>query len=111
MALPVVCTDADGLVENVADGRTGFVVPRRSPEALAIKLELLAADGNLRRRLGDAARQRAVACFPLRHQIDAFERLYSAVTAGVETGARKAPDAGHSAWTLKALVKRPLPKN
>ena len=35
MGLPVVCTDADGLPENVAHGVTGFVVPRRDAPALA----------------------------------------------------------------------------
>ena len=32
MMLPVVCSDAGGLSENVVDGETGFVVPRRDPK-------------------------------------------------------------------------------
>ena len=31
MQLPIVSSNADGLAENVADGRTGFIVPRRNP--------------------------------------------------------------------------------
>jgi colanic acid/amylovoran biosynthesis glycosyltransferase len=31
MGLPVVCSDADGLGENVVDGETGFVVTRATP--------------------------------------------------------------------------------
>ena len=79
MELPVVCTDADGLPENVSDGETGFVVPRRSPAALTEKLSLLAGDAALRRRLGEAGRRRVLAHFQLADQIDRFERFYSAV--------------------------------
>jgi colanic acid/amylovoran biosynthesis glycosyltransferase len=76
MALPVVCSDAGGLPENVADGETGFVVPRRDPQALAEKLALLAGDPDLRRRMGMAGRERVLRCFRLEDQISAFERLY-----------------------------------
>jgi len=76
MGVPVVCTDADGLRENVADGRSGFVVPRRDPQALAASLARLAGDRNLRRRMGDCGRRRAVDSFSPCRQLDAFEELY-----------------------------------
>ena len=57
MKLPVVCTDADGLPENVCEGETGFVVPRRDPEAMALGISRLAADPSLRERMGRAGRQ------------------------------------------------------
>jgi colanic acid/amylovoran biosynthesis glycosyltransferase len=79
MELPVVCTDADGLRENVADGETGFVVERRNPAALAGKVEKLAQDPQLRRRMGEAGRRRVTSRFQLRDQIDRFERFYSAI--------------------------------
>ena len=79
MELPVVCTDADGLPENVSDGETGFVVGRRDPAALAEKVEILARDPQMRRRMGEAGRRRVTALFQLRDQIDRFERFYSAV--------------------------------
>lgn len=79
MELPVVSSDAGGLVENVADGETGFVVPRRDPVALADKLAALAADTGLRRRLGEAGRARVERCFRLPDQIAAFDRFYSRV--------------------------------
>jgi glycosyltransferase involved in cell wall biosynthesis len=81
MELPVVCTDADGLSENVADGETGFVVPRRDAWALASKLALVAGDPNLRRQLGEAGRRRVLKRFRRADQIDAFERFYHAVLA------------------------------
>jgi hypothetical protein len=76
MGLPVVCSDADGLGENVVDGETGFVVTRRDALALSERLAQLAQDGALRARLGRAARLRAVASFDLTVQIDRFDRLY-----------------------------------
>lgn len=76
MGLPVVCTDAGGLPENVVDGKTGFVVPRRSPLALAAKISLLAKNPTLRQEMGYAGRQRALTDFRLSDQIAAFEQLY-----------------------------------
>ena len=76
MALPVVCSDADGLSENVADGLTGFVVPRRDAAALAAALARLAADPALRRRMGAAGRERVQTCFRPEPQIAAFDRFF-----------------------------------
>jgi glycosyltransferase involved in cell wall biosynthesis len=76
MGLPIVCSDADGLAENVADGVTGFVVPRREPGALTSRLAELAADPDLRLRLGKAARERAERLFDLPRQLDGLESLY-----------------------------------
>lgn len=81
MKVPVVCSDADGLPENVADGETGFIVPRRDPEALAEKLAILAANPNLRLRMGEAGRQRVEKYFQLDDQIAAFDALYRQVLA------------------------------
>ena len=82
MGLPVVCSDAGGLPENVADGGTGFVVPRRDPEALAAKLAILARDRELRLRMGTAGRQRVLANFQIADQIAGFEELYRATLNG-----------------------------
>lgn len=76
MALPVVCSDADGLAENIEDGQTGFVVPRRNVPALAEKLQLLAEQPLLRQRLGANGRRRVIAKFQMKDQIAAFENLY-----------------------------------
>jgi len=57
--LPVVVSDgAPGLLELVEDEVTGLVVPVNDPVALASALRRLARDGELRRRLGEAARER-----------------------------------------------------
>ncbi len=77
MQLPVVCTDADGLPENVREGETGFVVPRRDPEAVAQGISRLAADPSLRERMGRAGRRRVVEHFRVEDQIAAFDRAYT----------------------------------
>jgi len=82
MRLPVVASDADGLAENVDDDRTGFVVPRRDPAAMAEKLALLAEDGPLRREMGGAGRARVERCFALPQQIGEFDRFFREVVAG-----------------------------
>jgi colanic acid/amylovoran biosynthesis glycosyltransferase len=79
MARPVVCSDAGGLPENVADGTTGFVVPRRDPGAMAVKLARLASDPGLRRRMGDAGRRRVKERFDRSRQLDSFAELYRRV--------------------------------
>jgi glycosyltransferase involved in cell wall biosynthesis len=56
--LPVVVSDVGGVRESVEDGITGFVIPVRDPQALAVRLAELLADGALRRRLGSAGRAR-----------------------------------------------------
>lgn len=77
MKLPVVTTDADGLGENVADGVTGFVVPRRQPRKIAEKLSDLIDDPALRQRMGEAGRQRVEENFSLSEQIEKFRVMYT----------------------------------
>jgi glycosyltransferase involved in cell wall biosynthesis len=57
--LPVVTTFNSGGADLFQDRKEGFLIPIRSPEALAEKLQLLAEDPGLRRRMSDAARSRA----------------------------------------------------
>lgn len=79
MGIPVVCTDAGGLPENVADGVSGFVVPRRDPHAMAEKLRLLTQDFSLRQSMGKAGRKRIETNFQLEQQLEDFESFYDLV--------------------------------
>lgn len=79
MTLPVVCSDADGLPENVEDGVTGLVVPRRDPAAMADALEALARDPARRRRMGNAGRRRVTEHFDPHRQIEQFVAFFDAV--------------------------------
>ncbi len=56
---PVVAARGGGLLELVADGETGLLVPPRDAPALRAAVERLLADPELRERLGREARVRA----------------------------------------------------
>ena len=58
---PVVATDHTGAEDLLEDGREGFVVPIRVPEAIASRLQQMADDPTLRERMAAAslARMRA----------------------------------------------------
>lgn len=79
MELPVVCTDADGLAENVEHEITGYVAPRYDAAALAAALSVLASSPGLRARMGEAGRARVEQRFQLEDQIAAFANLYESV--------------------------------
>lgn len=76
--LPVVCTDAEGLSENVVHGRSGFVVPRRSPRSLEQALHSIADDPALARQLGEFGRRRVLDKFDVSRQTDAFIEFFTA---------------------------------
>ncbi len=73
---PVVATAVGGLVDAVEDEVTGLLVPPRDPAALRSAIERLLADGDLRARLGEAARQRAAERFSIAAATDATLSLY-----------------------------------
>lgn len=79
MELPVVCSDADGLPENVVHGVTGFVTRRRHPREMAERIVELAGDAEQRRRMGKAGRERVEKHFRVEDQIRAFEAFYQRV--------------------------------
>ncbi|MFV0422410.1 glycosyltransferase family 4 protein [Oleidesulfovibrio sp.] len=54
--LPVVAWDHDGAPELVLTGKTGIITPSWNNDAFAHAIGLLAADGKIRRTLGDQAR-------------------------------------------------------
>jgi glycosyltransferase involved in cell wall biosynthesis len=60
MAVPIVATDIRGCRQVVDDGVTGLLVPVRDPHRLAAALQRLAGNGELRRRMGAAGRQKAL---------------------------------------------------
>jgi glycosyltransferase involved in cell wall biosynthesis len=64
--LPVIATPVGGLTDIVVDGETGFIIPPGEPGLLAQRIELLAADPDLRHRMGAAARQRVETIFNAR---------------------------------------------
>ena len=61
--LPVVATNVRGPAEQVVDEVTGLSVPAGDPAALAAALGRLVRDADLRYRMGEAGRQRALNCY------------------------------------------------
>lgn len=55
---PQIVTDVPGPRHFIRDGKEGFIVPPEDPHALADALAKLASDVDLRRRMGQSARQR-----------------------------------------------------
>ena len=76
-ARPCVATDVGGVTEALGD--TGIAVPPRQPQALARACLALLRDTALRRRLGAAGRERALAHFTVDRAITAFTEIYRTV--------------------------------
>ncbi|MEZ5353958.1 MAG: glycosyltransferase [Bryobacteraceae bacterium] len=86
--LPIVSTDLPTGVRAInVDGVTGLVAPPHDAPALGLALARLCADAGLRRRMGEAGRRRAMACFSREVMGRRIEALY----------ARVLREAGHAA--------------
>lgn len=81
--LPVVATRVGGNPELVHDGVTGFLVARRSTDALASALHRYMEDPLLIRRHGDAGRMRVLDEFSLSRMFTAYGALYSRIAEKV----------------------------
>ncbi len=74
-----VATDVGGVREAVAD--TGLVVPPRAPRQMADACVRLLRDEVSRRRLGRAARERALELFTVDRAVDAFRSIYAGLSS------------------------------
>lgn len=79
--LPVVATRIGGNPELVEEGVGGALVPRSDPDALAAAIAAYTGDAELRRRHGQASRQRAIGHFSLERMAQAYANLYTALAA------------------------------
>jgi glycosyltransferase involved in cell wall biosynthesis len=79
--LPVIASDVGGLTDIVADEETGLVVSPDDAQALAAALTRLIDDPDLRQRLGDAARRRALERFDASRNADRLLGLLRAAAA------------------------------
>lgn len=77
--LPVVTTPVGGVPDFFVDGRNGLLVPPGDVDALATALIRLLADPELRRRIGQANRQLALAQFDVPVYVERLERLYKTI--------------------------------
>lgn len=72
---PAVVTGSAGLAEAIVDGETGIAVPEDDPAATAAAIVRLLEDDALRRRMGEAARARALATQTWAHRVRAYDEL------------------------------------
>lgn len=79
MALPVVCTDADGLPENIADGKTGFIVPKWDIDAMADRMEWFWNHPEQLKIFGQAGVERVNTHFKIQEQTGKFLQFYNQV--------------------------------
>jgi hypothetical protein len=71
-----VATNVGGVTEAVGDD-AGLVVPPRNPAALADACLKLLRDDGMRRKMGAAARARAIEHFTVDRAISAFDEMYT----------------------------------
>jgi len=74
--LPVVTTRVGGLPDVVSDGEDGFLVEVGAVDALAERLQRLAADPALRERMGAAGRRRVLQRYSAGRLVDDMDALY-----------------------------------
>ena len=79
-SLPVVSTDVGAVREVVEHGKTGFVVPPLDPAALTDAIGLLAADGALREKLGNAGYVRCTQQYDIGRIADVYAEAYELAT-------------------------------
>jgi len=72
----VVASGVGGLLDIVADGETGILVPPGDAEALADAIVALARDPELAARMGVEGRRRAEAQFSEERSVERIEQLY-----------------------------------
>jgi glycosyltransferase involved in cell wall biosynthesis len=92
-ARPVVATRGGGIPEVVVDGETGFLVPPRDPEALALAIVRLVMDRGLREKMGAAGLARVQAAFSAEHMVKNTLRVYRRVAQRQVPGSPEAEDS------------------
>lgn len=83
---PVVAAASGGLLDVVADGRTGRTFPPGDPDALARTVEAVLADRDATARMAEAARERAAARFGTAGAAKAYAAVYGEALEGRTTG-------------------------
>lgn len=91
--VPVVSTAISGIPELVESGKTGFLVPPADAFSLADAIEQLARSPELRRRFGEAGRQKVMREFNLRTSATALWELILNSTRGQQPGEASASEA------------------
>jgi glycosyltransferase involved in cell wall biosynthesis len=79
--LPVVATDVGSVSECVLAGETGAVVPPDDGKRLAETIWMLLESADLRMRMGEQGRERAISLFSVDAMARSYEQLYAEILA------------------------------
>jgi glycosyltransferase involved in cell wall biosynthesis len=90
---PVITWDVDGAREVAIPGETGYLLPPRAIGRLADAIAELAADPELRRRLGQTGRERFTEQFRRQTMTRRIREVYESVLAAPSRGPRVARPA------------------
>jgi glycosyltransferase involved in cell wall biosynthesis len=86
---PIITADSPGCREAVDDGANGLLVPPKDVNSLADAMLTLAEDDDLRRRMGQASRERVMMLFSdqlvIKKTLDVYKK------AGLKIGASRSP--------------------
>ncbi len=77
--LPVISSDVGGCRESVADGKTGYLVPKGDSETLKTRLSELINSRDLRLGMGEAGRARYEAEFTFRKMYEKTVDVYRSI--------------------------------
>jgi glycosyltransferase involved in cell wall biosynthesis len=91
---PVVAAASGGLLDVVADGRTGRTFPPGDPDALARTVEAVLADPDGTARMAEAARERAATRFGTTGAARAYAAVYAEALGAGNRPAKARPDRG-----------------
>jgi glycosyltransferase involved in cell wall biosynthesis len=78
-SLPIITTDHAAISESVKDGENGYLVEKRSPDAIACAITRLLDDEELRLSMGKRSRQRYESEFTLEHMVDRLSHVFEHV--------------------------------
>lgn len=76
---PVIVSDADGFTEVVANGETGFIVPKRDAEATAQAIQKFIDNPKLRSEMGKKGRQRVLELYDWKNNVNTMIELYNEI--------------------------------
>ncbi len=79
---PIVASSVGGIFTLVKDGKGGFLVPPRDPEAIAKAVISLIKDPHLRVAMGSYSRAQAESSFSLAKMVEATEAVYRIAIQG-----------------------------
>lgn len=72
-----IVSDAEGLKENIVNGKTGWIVPKRNPEAFANKIvDVINLPADARREMAINARKRVEDNFRIEDQAIEFKKFF-----------------------------------